>query len=458
MNLKYTKVIFILIIIILILVSVYMIYMKDSKAIAEGGNNSKETIITKDIIIGITTFDTINPLLTKSLELQHITKLIYEPLINITQDFDLEPAIAKEWSKIDERIYLVKIDGDKKFSNRNRVKIEDIEFTINKIKEEDSIYNENVENIEKIEKIDESTFKIYLKEKQAFFEYLLCFPIVEKTTYNIQKPYGTGEYRINNIEDKQIEIVNEERKISIKIYEDIAELYNNFSRGNVDYILTQNINYEEYIGNIGFNETLITAREFYYISCAGIKNIEVRNEIAKNINKEKIVYDLYNNKYKVAKSPLDYGSYLNIEENKTNIINTKLKNIITISSSEENKKIAEAIKNQLEEKGIKLQNYINTNANLILKKQVVPIVPDISIYFEDEESKKEIQTINEIENKEILKQKYKEILEEYYKQQPFISLFFNNYIILTNENLKGDFSGNWYNIFYNVDTWYKNLL
>ena len=457
MNLKYTKVIFTLIIIILILVSIYMIYIKDSKASDEGVTNGKEIIITKDIIIGITAFDTINPLLTKSLELQHITKLIYEPLINITQDFDLEPAIAKEWSRIDERIYLVKIDEDKKWSNGNRVKIEDIEFTINKIKEEDSIYNENVENIEKVEKIDESTFKIHLKEKQAFFEYLLCFPIVEKETYNIQKPYGTGKYKLNNIEDKQIEIANSERKIIIKIYNDIAELYNNFSRENVDYILTQNINYEEYIGNIGFNETLITAREFYYISCEDIESIEIRNEIAKNINKEKIVYDLYNNKYKVAKTPLDYGNYLNIEENKPNIVNKKVKNIITISSSEENKKIAEAIKNQLEEKGIKLQNYINTNANLILKKQVVPIVPDISIYFEDEEKKKEIQNINEIEDKEILKQKYKEILEEYYKEQPFISLFFNNYIILTNENLKGDFSGNWYNIFYNIDTWYKIL-
>jgi len=455
MNLKYTKVIFTLIIIILILVSIYMIYIKDSKAVDEGVANGKEIIITKDIVIGITAFDTINPLLTKSLELQHITKLIYEPLINITQDFDLEPAIAKEWSKIDERIYLVKIDEDKKWSNGNRVKIEDIEFTINKIKEEDSIYNENVKNVEKIEKIDESTFKIYLKEKQAFFEYLLCFPIVEENTYNIQKPYGTGKYKLNNIEDKQIEIANKERKIIIKIYEDIAELYNNFSRGNVDYILTQNINYEEYIGNIGFNETLITAREFYYISCENIENIEVRKAISKNINKEKIVYDLYNNKYKVAKSPLDYGSYLNIEENKTSIINTKVKNAITISSSEENKKIAEVIKNQLEEKGIKVENYINTNANLILKKQVAPIVPDISVYFEDEESKKEIQNINEIENKEILKQKYKEILEKYYKEQPFISLFFNNYIILTNENLKGDFSGNWYNIFYNIDTWYK---
>ena len=457
MNLKYTKVIFTLIIIILILVSIYMIYIKDSKASDEGVTNGKEIIITKDIIIGITAFDTINPLLTKSLELQHITKLIYEPLINITQDFDLEPAIAKEWSRIDERIYLVKIDEDKKWSNGNRVKIEDIEFTINKIKEEDSIYNENVENIEKVEKIDESTFKIHLKEKQAFFEYLLCFPIVEENTYNIQKPYGTGKYKLNNIEDKQIEIANSERKIIIKIYNDIAELYNNFSRENVDYILTQNINYEEYIGNIGFNETLITAREFYYISCEDIESIEIRNEIAKNINKEKIVYDLYNNKYKVAKTPLDYGNYLNIEENKPNIVNKKVKNIITISSSEENKKIAEAIKNQLEEKGIKLQNYINTNANLILKKQVVPIVPDISIYFEDEEKKKEIQNINEIEDKEILKQKYKEILEEYYKEQPFISLFFNNYIILTNENLKGDFSGNWYNIFYNIDTWYKIL-
>ena len=92
---------------------------------------------------------------------------------------------------------------------------------------------------------------------------------------------------------------------------------------------------------------------------------------------------------------------------------------------------------------------------MILKKQTVQITPDISIYFENEETKKEILKISNIENKDILKQEYEKIINNYYKEKPFISLYFNSYIILHNNKLKGDFSGNWYNIFYNIDTWYK---
>lgn len=455
MNLKHIKIIFISIIIILILAGTYIIYIKNNKTIDSEEKKIKEIITTKDIIIGITQYDTINPLLTKSLEIQYITKLIYEPLINITKDFDLEPAIAKEWSKIDELTYILKIDGNKEWSSGNKVKIEDIIFTINKIKESDSIYNENVENIQQVEKIDETTLKIHLEKEKAFFEYLLCFPIIEQKTYNLEIPYGTGEYVIDSIEKQQIEISNKERKITIKIYENISELYNNFSKENVDLILTQNVNYGEYLGNIGFNETLITGREFYYISCENIKDIETRHIIEKSINKEKIIYDLYNNRYKVAQTPLDYGSYLNIIEEKNLTIDKKINKTITISTLLEDKKIIQNIEEQLREKEINVQNYQSTQADLILKKQIVPIIPDISIYNDDQGIEEQIIEIMKIENKEILAQEYKKILTKFYEEKPFIPLFFNNYIILSNENLKGDFSGNWYNIFYHIDNWYK---
>ena len=72
-----------------------------------------------------------------------------------------------------------------------------------------------------------------------------------------------------------------------------------------------------------------------------------------------------------------------------------------------------------------------------------------------EQIKEQIDRIVKIENKEVIKQEYEKIIENYYEEIPFISLYFNSYIILHNNKLKGDFSGNWYNVFYNVDSWYK---
>lgn len=459
MNSKYFKYAFIATIIILIIAGIYIIYIKNSENEGNVYVESKEIKTTKDINIGITEFDCINPILTKSLEMQYITKLIYDPLVNITKDFNTEPALAEEWSKIDELTYIMKINENKKWQNGDNVKIEDIEFTINKIKETDSIYNENIAKIDHIEKINENTMKIHLIEPVQFFEYLLCFPIVQAETYNEDTPMGSGKYKIEEINDEVIILSGENRKITIKIYKTVTELYNNFTRQNVDLILTKNTNYEEYIGNIGFEETLITGREFYYISCENIENIETRNLVNANLNKEKLIYDIYKRKYINVEFPLEYGSYLNTENNMKEETKNKKKINLTLSikSDGETKQIAKAIKENLGEKGINvnIQNYINKNADMILQKQTVPITPDISIYFKDENIKEEIRKISSIENKDILKQEYKKVIDSYYEKKPFISLYFNSYIILHNNKLKGDFSGNWYNMFYNIDTWYK---
>lgn len=459
MSLKYSKRIFITIIILLIIAGIYIIYIKDNGNSGNVQAQNRETKITREILIGITDFDTINPILTKNLEIQHLTKLIYEPLINITKDFNTEPGIAEECSKIDELTYIIKLDENKKWENGNNVRVEDIQFTLSKIEEEDTIYKENVAKIKNIEKIDETTFKIHLKEPVDFFEYLLCFPIVEESTYSEQIPRGIGEYKITELNEKQIIIENENTKLIVKIYRNTTELYNEFAKENIDLIVTKNAKYEDYIGNIGFEETIIVGRKYYYISCENIKDKNTRKAINYNINKEKLIYDLYNRKYILADFPLDYGSYLN----KTKLAQEEEIKInageFTLSTSKENNAIAEKIKEQMAEKGIKIyiQNYQNANADLILKTETVAITPDITKYFEDENIKERLQEISKIENKEVLKEEYGKIIDIYYEELPFISLYFDSYIILHNNKLKGDFSGNWYNMFYNVDTWYKIL-
>ena len=453
MNIRIYKNIFISLIIFLIIAGIYIIYIKDNGDKDDVQARNKETITTKEITIGITEFDTINPILTKSLEMQHLMKLVYEPLVNISQDFKVEPAIAVEWPKIDSLTYIVRLDDSKD------IQAKDIIFTINLIKQSASIYKNNIQKIDRVEEIDEKTLKIYLSEEVQFFEYLLCFPILKEEGYNQEAPKGIGKYNIQSITKDEIILKGQETKLTVKILSNVAELYNEFTRENIDLIITQNINYEEYIGNIGFEENIIIGREFYYISCENIKNKETRLFIKQAINKEKIVYDLYNKRYVIADFPLEYGSYLN-KENETEKDEIILKNrTFTLSVEEENYKIAEKIKEQLEEKGIKIviQNYKNSYADLILKKHTVPITPSIKEYFKDKEIKEQIDKIVRIENKEIIKQEYKKIIDNYYEEMPFISLYFNSYIILHNNKLKGDFSGNWYNVFYNVDSWYKIL-
>jgi len=168
---------------------------------------------------------------------------------------------------------------------------------------------------------------------------------------------------------------------------------------------------------------------------------------------------MYNKKYKVVEFPLEYGSFLNKKKNdeEHSDNNEKVWLRLAIEVNEETKKIAEIIKEQLKKENINIivQNYVNSKADMILKKQTVPITPDISIYFNNEEIKAEILKVVNIEDMDVLKEEYEKLIQKYYEEKPFISLYFDSYILLHNDNLKGDFSGNWYNIFYNIDTWYK---
>lgn len=463
MKLKYFKNIFIVTIILLILAGIYIIYIKRGPAKNNLETQGKETNVIKEFSIGVTDFDTINPILSKNLEIQYLNKLIYEPLVNITRDFNVEPSIAEEWSKIDDVTYIIKLDEGKTWENGKRVQVEDVENTIEVIKKENTIYKENVQKIGQIEKIDETTMKIYLTEPVNFFEYFLCFPIIDINTYNTEIPMGTGKYKYTNITENQITIESSDNKIIVKLFKNSTELYNNFTRENVDIIITKNPNYENYIGNIGFEETIIPGRTFYYILLENISDVNMRKWLNMATNKEKLIYNLYNKKYIPANTPLAYGSYLNLsnekQQEKDQELFTQKKMNLTISVKNEDKIIAEKMQEQLKEYEINLriQTYQNSKADLILKKQTTTITPDISQYFSEEKMKKQIKQANEIENKQILKQKYQQILNEYKEQMPFISLFFDSYIILHNNKLKGDFSGNWYNIFYNVDGWYKSI-
>lgn len=463
MKLKYFKNIFIVTIILLILAGIYIIYIKRGPAKNNLETQGKETNVIKEFSIGVTDFDTINPILSKNLEIQYLNKLIYEPLVNITRDFNVEPSIAEEWSKIDDVTYIIKLDEGKTWENGRRVQVEDVENTIEVIKKENTIYKENIQKIRQIEKINETTLKIYLREPVNFFEYFLCFPIIDINTYYTEIPMGTGKYKYTNITENQITIESSDNKIIVKLFKNSTELYNNFTRENVDIIITKNPNYENYIGNIGFEETIIPGRTFYYILLENISDVNMRKWLDMATNKEKLIYNLYNKKYIPANTPLAYGSYLNLsnekQQEKDQELFTQKKMNLTISVKNEDKIIAEKMQEQLKEYEINLriQTYQNSKADLILKKQTTTITPDISQYFSEEKMKKQIKQANEIENKQILKQKYQQILNEYKEQMPFISLFFDSYIILHNNKLKGDFSGNWYNIFYNVDGWYKSI-
>lgn len=306
---KNIKIIFFTIIILIIAFAIYYI-IKNRDILASDIKTKKlEEKISNNIIIGITDFDTINPIISKNQDIQYISKLIYEPLINITEDFKLNPELASEWGKIDSKTYLIRLNEEKMWQDGKNFTASDVEYTINYINSQNSIYNDNVENIDSIEIINDYTIKIYLLEEDENFEYMLCFPIICD-----RENVGTGNFSIMNIDENEITLENNSKQVLVKIYKTIAELYNSFAKEEVDIITTNNMNYEEYIGGIGYNKSMFFGRNFDYLKFnlenRILSNLEVVQAVGYAINKNEIIYKIYNNTYFQAEFPLQYGCYL----------------------------------------------------------------------------------------------------------------------------------------------------
>lgn len=334
---KNFKIIFFTIIIILILFAIYLIIKNKDTMASDIKITRKENEISNEIIIGTTDFDTINPILSKNQDVQYIAKLIYEPLINIGQDFKLEQGLATEWSKLDEKTYLIRLNETKFWSNGKPFTAKEVEYSINYIKGQDTIYKDNVKNIDKIEIINDHTIKIYLLEPEEKFEYMLCFPIISE-----EQNIGTGNFNIDTVNEGEIILKSKinEKKIVIKIYEDVAKLYNAFSQEEVDVITTNNINFEEYIGTIGYNKKIICNRNFDYLKF-DIDDKEVVKSILYAINKNEIIYKVYNNLYCKAEFPLQYGSYLYNEDIEYEYNINKAKQILKDAGWEYNRRNVE---------------------------------------------------------------------------------------------------------------------
>lgn len=292
----------------------------------------KMTMMT-NLRLGVSEFDSIHPFITKNRDVLQIDQLIFEPLLTISENYQVKPCLAKEWSKVGKNEYILKLVQTAKWHDETLLTASDVKFTIDLLKKISSIYSENVKKIKLAEAIDDNTMKITLYEEVPFFEYNLIFPIISKAQYEGKQwqednvvPLGTGPYKIQKMEGNTIELVKNEnwrdiddknsnlQTISITKYHNMGELYNAFKIGNLDFFQTTNQQLEEYIGSMGYQKKEYLGREFDYLAfnCKNeaLQYQEVRQALSLATHHEEMISSVFQNTYQAAYFPLDYGSYV----------------------------------------------------------------------------------------------------------------------------------------------------
>ena len=526
MKSNWIKYIFVIFIILILGVAIFIIKKEENEK-EETAIANREAEQIKEIKLGIADIDTINPILSNNKNVQDISKLVYEPLINLTSEYKLEACLAKEWVRQSDNSYLIKLRENVRWSNGQRFTADDVKFTIDRLKDTQSIYSINVKDVESLDKVDDYTVKLNLNGDIPFFEYNLTFPILSKeyyegedfsTTDKNSNPIGTGKFKISEVEssciilEKNTSWWNKDKniileKIIVNLYSSIGELYNSFKIGNLDLIATSNDNLQEYIGTIGYSSKEIKGREHIFLAFNTENNFlsrpEVRKAISYAIDKSNITSEVFNNKYNTSSFPLDYGNWLaqeqdassgyNIEQSKQILIengwtlkngnwqkteNYKTQKIalnLLVKSTDLSKiAVAENIKTQLTNQGIiinikqavpdQYDNLVQSRSyDILLGSITISPSPDLSLFFGDdnlanytnEELKSIMDEVKNTTDENILRDRYKRLIEIYKTDIPYVSLYNNKYIIAYNSELVGDITPTWFYQFYGIEGWYK---
>ena len=136
--------------------------------------------------------------------------------------------------------------------------------------------------------------------------------------------------------------------------------------------------------------------------------------------------------------------------------------------------VCQSIKEQLEAVGIQItirqvsdsqyQNYLdNKNYDMILVGTSGVFNPDLTTYlgtgnlsnYTNDELNTLLAEVKNIQDSNLMAEKYQRIYEIYREDMPFMSLYFNRNTVCYSPYLMGDITQNCYHVFYHVEKWYR---
>lgn len=519
------KYIFVIVVIILAIYTGFKLIKEDSMG-EEGSldQTSKVSTIQKDIRVSIAELDTINPILSNNRNVHEISKIIYEPLITLNENYKLQYALAQEIVKQDDTTYIVKLRQGVLWQDGSNFTENDVHYTIDRIMDPNvsTVYRDNLRYLATYERIDDYTFKLYLSQPVPFFEYNLTFPILSAKYYgeddfvNTDKnisPIGTGMFKIDTVDGASIKLVKNDiywdnskkpmaEEVIIKLYSSIGEVYNAFKSGELDIITVTANNIEDYIGTLGYNKIEYKSRQYDFMAFNTqneiFSDVAVRQAISKVIDKDSIVVSSLGSGYVSSNFSLDMGNWLytrdlttavNLDEARLILENSgwvyrnnswikngkKLDiNIAVNSNNEARVRVADNIREQLENFGIKVsvlqyspERYSDMLNNKDYQCAIVGIEcsfsPSLRTFFGEGNianyyNTEVLELINKIENttdEGVLYDSYKIIFDKYLEEVPYIGLYRNTDIVVYNQGLVGNISPNAFNLYHNIYKWYR---
>ncbi len=453
----------------------------------------------------------INPLYSSSRDVDNdLSRLVYSSLFKYDSNGEIIQDLVESYQiSEDKKEYLIVIKDKVKWHNGENLTVDDIIFTLNLIKDETyrSPLRAELAGVNS-EKVDDRTVKLILPEPYAPFLEMLTFGIMPKNIWeNIGadaagladlnlKPIGSGPYKFKSlVKSKSGDLKEYHLEANADYYNKpayIKSLSFKFFADYVEAIKSFNSNQVDGLSYLPFNERteLLTKDSanifdlvrpqivgifFNKAKNKSLENKDLRIALAKAINKDKILKDVFAGVYKDADSPILKTSFAynqNISrynystvEAAESLKDKTFKIVLTVIDLNSNVLVAEKIKAdwmavgmEVELKIIPLEQASNIIKNrdfeALLYGQSVGGDPDVFAFWHSTQTGAKGLNIVGYNNEEVdklltdarvdisvdgRKEKYYRFQEIITAEVPAIFLYSPTYTYVQSKNIKGFF-------------------
>lgn len=407
---------------------------------------------------------TLDPIKLTDIYSKRAFRFIYDTLFEIDIDGKITPKLAQEYHYITKKLLYIKLKDGIKFQDGTSLTSEDVKNSLLRVKTQGAL-KEFYKNIEEIEIINNREFIIKFSQEDKYIFETLSHTMSSIIKEKAGKIIGTGLYQVEALQKDSVTLSNIEfpyKKIIIdrifSIQDRLLSLFNN----NSD-VICDITNFD--IKN-GKNLKIIDEKN---IDIKKSENI-VTTALVFNKNRDLKFKKILNNILNTEESllpPEIYGKNLeNIDKVKNFNINKELNTLndkekiveLMILNTEEDRKLAENIKNRLKKYGIivktlpyqvdayyykiKSKNFDIALQHLVFNKKYPRISLGKVILYDiyDDNLYKEINYFeNRFEKEENLEKREKIFMEgvnEISKKLPYIPLEHHSLYILINRALE----------------------
>ena len=298
--------------------------------------NGKSYTLSDQITLSSTVLRSIDPLTSQDNDFYHISKLVYDSLVELDDTLAPQPSLAAEWSvDTESRSVTFTLRSGVKFSDGTSLSSKDVVYSFNVCKDADtSPYKHQVQYITKAETSgdDKVTFRFSSATNISLADFV--FPIVSSSQFSSKKAFldnteeaviGTGRYMITSADIKQQltleanpNYYGQKPTNTIKIsISPIETQYVGFvESGELSMIVETASDRDDVSGNSKLKVTDLTSNEFETLgfNCASgaCADPALRRAVAYIINRDEIKGAAYYN-YGTKSDDLYYPGYYGTE-------------------------------------------------------------------------------------------------------------------------------------------------